>query len=296
MIRVGIIGNGVVGAAHANVLKHYCDVKVYDKDPARSLHSFREVAHQDVILLCLPTPMLRDGRVDHEAVYDCCIALRAESDAQAVILKSTLPPTDLLSVDAIFEPTQTSFIYSPEFLTERSAEYDLQQATYFIFGTRSATTRACDMVNLLFQERWPGVPRYWASLETASLVKYMRNVFFATKVALMNEFERLLRSFGAERQTALDLFMLDPRIGRSHFQVPGHDGHRGFGGACFLKDVNAFLHIAREQKTPANIVSAAWQTNVEVRGADVIAEELRKIGGRALSGDFITAAEVEKLG
>ena len=34
---------------------------------------------------------------------------------------------------------------------------------------------------------------------------------------------------------------LDPRIGRSHTTVPGYDGKRGFGGACFPKDTTALL-------------------------------------------------------
>ena len=32
----------------------------------------------------------------------------------------------------------------------------------------------------------------------------------------------------------------DPRIGHSHMQVPGPDGRKGFGGACFPKDTAAF--------------------------------------------------------
>ena len=294
-IRVGIIGGGFVGGAHANVLRHYCDVKVYDVDPTRSSHSFRDVAHKDVLFVCLPTPMRKDGRVDRSLVESALDAVRSESTAKAVILKSTLPPGDLLLLHEKFLGCEISFIFSPEFLTERSAEYDLQQSGRFIFGENSASSAGVEAVEALFDHRWFGVPRYWTSLESASLVKYMTNVFFATKVALMNEFDALLRSYGAERKRTLDLFMLDPRIGRSHFQVPGHDGKRGFGGSCFLKDMNGFLRIAQRQGVPARIAEAAWRSNVEARGADVIAEELQRLVGRAASEPF-TAAEVEKLG
>jgi len=34
----------------------------------------------------------------------------------------------------------------------------------------------------------------------------------------------------------------DPRIGSSHTSVPGFDGKRGYGGACFPKDTNAFYN------------------------------------------------------
>lgn len=294
MISVGIIGGGVVGAAHANVFRHYCDVKVYDLEPSRSSHSFRDTAQQDVLLLCLPTPMRKDGTVDPRQILQAMSWINADSSAKAVVLKSTLPPAQLLEIDATFRGGP-SFVYSPEFLTDRSAEYDLQQSTRFIFGEATCTPEGWSAVEELFDKRWCGVPRYWTSLEAASLVKYMTNTFFAAKVALFNEFDSLLRSFDADRKKALELLLLDPRIGRSHYQVPGHDGKRGFGGACFLKDVNGYLSIAREQHVPAEIVAAAWRSNVNARGADVIAAELDRMLGRACS-EPITAAEVEKLG
>ena len=38
------------------------------------------------------------------------------------------------------------------------------------------------------------------------------------------------------------------KIGKSHMQVPGHDGKFGYGGACFPKDVNAFIKYSRCRK------------------------------------------------
>jgi UDP-glucose 6-dehydrogenase len=38
----------------------------------------------------------------------------------------------------------------------------------------------------------------------------------------------------------------DPRITPSHTKVPGFDGKQGFGGACFPKDVSAFLSAYSE--------------------------------------------------
>jgi UDPglucose 6-dehydrogenase len=34
---------------------------------------------------------------------------------------------------------------------------------------------------------------------------------------------------------------MDARLGKSHMRVPGYDGKMGFGGACFPKDVSAFV-------------------------------------------------------
>lgn len=291
MIKVGIIGGGVVGLAHANVFKHYCDVRVYDLEPLRATHSLRDTLQQDVLFLCLPTPMRKDGTVEPRAVADALAAIESESPCKAVVLKSTLPPISLLHLQ---HKVPRRFIFSPEFLTERTAEHDLQQSQNFIFGENSANTEAKAIVEALFRRRWLGIPQYWVSLETAALVKYMRNVFFAVKVGLMNEFDEICKSFEAERSKAMELFMLDARIGRSHYEVPGHDGQPGFGGSCFLKDVNAFLHMARDMEVVPQIVEAAWKSNVQRRTPDYIAREFERMKGRAIT-ESITPAEVEKL-
>lgn len=122
MIKVGIIGAGVIGAAHAAVLRHYVDVKIYDVIPQRATHPLLEVMHQDVIFVCVPTPMKKDGRADARHVREVMKVIRSESSAKAVILKSTLPPKELQDIDKLFYGAAPSFIFSPEFLTERSAE------------------------------------------------------------------------------------------------------------------------------------------------------------------------------
>ena len=41
----------------------------------------------------------------------------------------------------------------------------------------------------------------------------------------------------------------DPRIGHSHTQVPGPDGRKGYGGACFPKDTKAFSAFSQGELT-----------------------------------------------
>jgi UDPglucose 6-dehydrogenase len=40
------------------------------------------------------------------------------------------------------------------------------------------------------------------------------------------------------------LITLDPRIGRSHTQVPGPDGKFGYGGHCLPKDMAALRNLS----------------------------------------------------
>ena len=61
MTKIGIIGKGVVGTAMARVWQEHAEVRCFDKDPARSTHSWGEVGGCDFIFICLPTPEGSDG-------------------------------------------------------------------------------------------------------------------------------------------------------------------------------------------------------------------------------------------
>jgi UDP-glucose 6-dehydrogenase len=47
--------------------------------------------------------------------------------------------------------------------------------------------------------------------------------------------------------------------------VPGLDGERGFGGACFPKDTQAFIKYAKTINAPFSILEASTEYNKMVR-------------------------------
>ena len=57
----------------------------------------------------------------------------------------------------------------------------------------------------------------------------------------------------------------DPRIGKSHTQVPGIDNDRGFGGTCFPKDLNSLIVQFDERKVNSDMLKAVWDYNQEIR-------------------------------
>jgi UDPglucose 6-dehydrogenase len=57
----------------------------------------------------------------------------------------------------------------------------------------------------------------------------------------------------------------DQRIGSSHTLVPGLDGARGFGGACFPKDTQAFVKYAKTINSPFSVLEASVEYNKTVR-------------------------------
>ena len=63
----------------------------------------------------------------------------------------------------------------------------------------------------------------------------------------------------------LNLICLDTRIGESHINVPGPDGKKGFGGACFPKDIAALINYASNINVDLSILKEIQEKNNNIR-------------------------------
>ena len=155
-----------------------------------------------------------------------------------------------------------NLVFNPEFLTERHAKYDfLNQARIVLGGEAIHTSKVAD----LYRMRFKHCNIMEMDFNTAEFIKYFNNVFFSVNVAFANEMKLICQKANVNWETALAGFAADGRVGDSHLNVPGPDGKWGFGGSCFPKDINAFMTFAEECGINANVIKAAWQTNLEVR-------------------------------
>jgi UDPglucose 6-dehydrogenase len=272
---IGIIGNGFVGNSVAFGFSPTHKIKIHDKDPKRNLNSMEEVLDCDYVFVCVPTPMNDDGSINldivEKALYE--ISYKNKKRDNIIILKSTMIPgsTNLF----IKQFPKLNIIFNPEFLTERTAKLDfLTQARIILGGSKRLTKR----VSKLFKERFKHCYLIETDTVTSELIKYMNNVFFASKVSIMNEMKLVCEAIGADWEKALIGFTADQRIGDSHLDVPGPDGKLGFGGSCFPKDINAFTSMADNLGIEIPTIKGAWQTNLNVRPE----RDWEKLEGRAV--------------
>jgi len=255
--KLGVIGHGYVGESQSFAFSPSFDVRVYDKDSLKSTHSLNEVLDSDFIFVCVPTPMKKDGSQDLSFVESF---FKTAKVGPIYIIKSTVIPGTTNLLNEKFK--NLKIIFSPEFLTERTAKLDILTQTRIILGgDKNLTSKVRKIYDIRFKNK--------TIIETDSLtaeyVKYMNNTFFASKVSIMNEFYRLANHLGVDWETALYGFVSDQRIGDSHLNVPGPDGKLGFGGTCFPKDINAFISFAKKNNVNVNVLEGAWKTNLEVR-------------------------------
>jgi len=281
-MQIGIIGKGFVGSAvqfgfSPNV---GCDaeVKIYDKDESKSTHSLNEVVNEsNFVFISVPTPASLDGKINLDILDNCLkeVSSVSKNNDTIFLLRSTIIPGSSRKFQEKY--SDLKLVFNPEFLTERSANFDFINQTRIILGGLKENT---DKVANLFKWRFGNsIPIIQTNFESAELIKYMTNTFLATKVSFLNEMKLLSNKIDGDWENIIDGFVRDGRIGHSHLNVPGHDGKFGFGGSCFPKDIQAIIHFGESLNVEMSVLKGAWETNLKVRPE----KDWEKLKGRAVS-------------
>lgn len=264
---IGVVGHGFVGSAIVHGFAHYVkEIRIYDKDKSKSGHTFEDTINSDIVFVCLPTPMkdvtgsecnLSIIKGFFEEVMD-----RRDIDCSPVfVIKSTVPVGTTRMLQDKYQALK--IVHNPEFLTARNAKIDFITPSRNIVGGMKEEARK-PVVDIL-KSRFPGVTCLEMTSDESEMVKYMANCFFSVKVMFFNEMKQLAVAMGLDWENLISGVLTDGRIGVSHYQVPGHDGHWGVGGLCFPKDINSMIATCYEHNIDPKVLKAAWDKNLEVR-------------------------------
>ena len=177
------------------------------------------------------------------------------------MLRSTIVPGTSQKIQNAYP--HLKLVFNPEFLTERSAVFDfLSQSRYVLGGDIQNTSRVAELYRHRFGE---SIAIIKTNFQSAELIKYVCNCFFATKVSFLNEMKIISDKVDADWETVIEGFVRDGRVGHSHINVPGPDGKLGFGGSCFPKEVQALINFCEKNNINPNVLQGVWDTNLEVR-------------------------------
>lgn len=304
-IVLGVVGQGFVGNAFREGMKDKFTIETYDKyvhDRSTCSSIDELVEKSDVIFVSVPTPMRKTGECDTSIVESVLCELysavkRLQSGVTLdVVIRSTVPPGTTERLNKEYS-SYLNVIFNPEFLTEVNAIDDFKNQNRIILGYEKAYYDAVDIGNSpgrcnvynVYAYAFPGIDIITLYSTEAEMVKYTTNVFLATKVSLANELWQVCQAVGVDYDVMIDAAKLDKRLGQSHWMVPGlpqvHDPVRrhGFGGSCFVKDLNALKSLAKSLDVDPKIMEAVWQKNLEIRTGD--ARDWEKLEGRAISGE-----------
>ena len=267
MHKIGIIGRGFVGSAVEFGFSAQCgcdaQLRSYDIDPKKKKDSLSETVNfSDFIFLSVPTPSNING-IDLSFLIKALDDIKEVNnrDDNIILIRSTIVPGTTRKLQEKFK--ELNIIFNPEFLTQRSAKYDfINQSRFVLGGDNLFTQKVADLYRWRFGKT---IQVIMTNYETAEMIKYMNNCFFATKVSFMNEMKLVAEKCNVDWETAVEGFVSDGRIGHSHIQVPGPDGKNGFGGDCLPKDVKAILEFANKLGLDLKTLQGAWDTNLNIR-------------------------------
>jgi UDPglucose 6-dehydrogenase len=283
--KIGVVGNGFVGGAVKFGFSPQvgCDaeVRVYDKNPAKSTHTLEETINEsDFVFLSVPTPANEDGSINIDVLDKALSDINDVSNRDnCILIRSTIVPGTTRKLQQKY--SQLNLLFNPEFLTERSANFDFINQHRFIIGSGDSmsSAMASEEFSELLKNRFGScISILECTYETAEMIKYMNNCFFATKVSFLNEMYQIAEKSQVNWKQAIDGFVADGRIGHSHLNVPGPDGKFGFGGSCFPKDVQALKNFAEDIGVNPSVLAAVWRKTLEVRPE----QDWKELKGRAV--------------
>ncbi len=259
--KIGIIGNGFVGNAIYQNIKKIFNTVVYDIEESKRLNTYEEVIKSDIIFVCLPTPMKHaEGSECNLSILNNFFQQIPRSVNGIFVIKSTVPVGTTKSIQKT--RNDLKIIHNPEFLTAANAVEDFKNSDRHVLG---GNLEYCSILKDILLKITPSAQNILVSSDESESIKYFANTFLATKVAYFNLIYDLSLKLNMNYDNIINGVCSDSRIGISHTKTPGPDGHRGFGGTCFPKDINALINILKENNVNYKILNEIWQYNKEIR-------------------------------
>jgi UDPglucose 6-dehydrogenase len=257
-MKVGIIGYGFVGKAVASA---YDDYAIYDPEYPLS-KTINELKHEcDAIFVCVPTPQHDDGSCNADILSETVRQLKGYTGL--VICKSTATPQVYAGLEQKYP--HLKLVHAPEFLTARNAILDYQYPVNIVIGCKQALRQDAFSTIITNKINFDFTRVKFCTIAEAAMFKYVANTMLAMKVVINNEFYDLCNSLGISWDAVANIAEVDPRLGDTHWAVPGHDGTRGFGGGCFPKDTQAILSLAQFLNVDMKMLTTAINKNEQLR-------------------------------
>ena len=237
------------------------------------------VAGADVVFICVGTPRREDGSPNLSYVQAAAASVAKAATGPVVVAeKSTVPVRTgerigqalRLEAQARGQDLGHEVVSNPEFLKEGTAVEDTLRPDRVVVGADSA--HAHEVMRRLYQPLLDrhDCPYVATDVRTAELIKHASNAFLATKISFINAVARICELADADVHTVADAMGYDARIGRAFLNAG-----LGYGGSCFPKDVEAFVHIAAELGYDFGMLRETEKVNREAKGWPV--RQLRRL-------------------
>ncbi|MBX9765496.1 hypothetical protein K2X83_02555 [Patescibacteria group bacterium] len=232
MKTIGFIGQGYVGKNYADDFEQrgYPVVRYSLEEPY--IQNKNRIQECDVVFIAVPTPTTPNG-------FNLAIveeALSLPKDGTIVVIKSTILPGSTELLQKKFP--RLTLIFSPEFLREATAAYDVSHPHSNVIGLATDSVEHTHAGQFLLSILPKAPSEILCTSTEAELIKYAQNVSGYVDIIVFNIFYDLAQKIGARWEPVLKAMQADPNI-PSRFANPIHKSGRGAGGHCLIKDMAA---------------------------------------------------------
>jgi UDPglucose 6-dehydrogenase len=244
----------------------------------------------EVIFICVGTPPRENGEADLSAIDHVARQVAKEARmSKLVVEKSTVPAltgVQLQKAMATYSrdaELKFQVASNPEFLREGTAVGDFFHPDRIVVGVEDENSAAKlrEIYRPILEKKFhcpvhadkcPASPvgeLLVTTINSAELIKHASNSFLALKISYANVISDLCERIGADVEEVTHAMGLDPRIG-TQFLKAG----LGFGGFCFPKDIQAFIHLSASVGVDFEMLKAAERVNKQ--RIDKYFEKIRK--------------------
>lgn len=227
-------------------------------------HNIKEAAAKsEIIFICVGTPANADGGADLSAVEKvACEIAQVIKSYKVIVGKSTVPAlTGERIKQAISLKTKDKIdfdvVSNPEFLREGQAIADTMHPDRIVIGVESR--RAEEIMTKLYKPLKS--PIVVTNIQTAEIIKHACNSFLSTKISFINAIAHICEKLGADVEKVAQAMGLDKRIAKDFLNAG-----LGFGGYCFPKDLDAFIHLAEKHGYNFELLKSVRKINNEQKG------------------------------
>ncbi|HEY1469474.1 MAG TPA: UDP-glucose/GDP-mannose dehydrogenase family protein [Candidatus Acidoferrum sp.] len=244
----------------------------------------------EVIFICVGTPPRESGEADLSAIDHVARQVAKEArTSKLVVEKSTVPALTGIQLQkamaAYSRGAELKFqvASNPEFLREGTAVGDFFHPDRIVVGVEDENSAAKlrEIYRPILEKKFhcpvhadkcpasPAGELLVTTINSAELIKHASNSFLALKISYANVISDLCERIGADVEEVTHAMGLDPRIG-TQFLKAG----LGFGGFCFPKDIQAFIHLSASVGVDFEMLKAAERVNKQ--RIDKYFEKIRK--------------------
>ncbi|MFH0855217.1 MAG: UDP-glucose/GDP-mannose dehydrogenase family protein [Candidatus Omnitrophota bacterium] len=216
------------------------------------------VRSSEIIFITVGTPPLENGEADLTGIEKVARNIAKNMNGYKLIVEKSTVPVEtgnwVKHTIATYIKNKAEFdvASNPEFLREGQAVNDFMNPDRIVIGVESEKARG-----LLARLYKPfKAPLVVTNIKSAELIKHASNAFLATKISFINAVACVCDRVGADVEEVAKGMGLDKRIGPSFLKAG-----IGYGGSCFPKDLDAFVHISDKIGYDFNLLKSVKKIN-----------------------------------